>query len=243
MMGKTWSANRGTTLLSLALWLTGCATVVDHRVEQLVAAELPRVIGAAARYDVDVAGARESGEIIDIRRMRIVGARVERAGAPVLERIDVTMIDLVVDRKEKRLQSLGTAEASAVLLPADIAAFLDTRPGLDNVQVTLFPPYEITIETQFALGGFALPRPVGARIRGRLLASDGRLIMEIIDLRVAGFPVGTIPIIVAEKLINPLVDMSAAPAKARVTSVQVMHDAVVLTASSNAIADRSTTGF
>ena len=175
MKGKRWPANGGTTLLSLALWLTGCATVIDHRVEQLIAAELPRVIGAAARYDVDVAGARETDESIGIQRMRIVGARVERPGAPVLERVDVTMIDLVLDRKEKRLQSLGTAEASAVLLPADIAAFLDTRPGLDNVQVTLFPPYEISIETQFAFGGFALPRPAGARIRGRLQASDGRL--------------------------------------------------------------------
>ena len=240
MRSKTWPANRGATLLSLALWLTGCATVVDTRVEQLIAAELPRVIGAAARYDVNVDGARETGEIIDIRRVRIVGERVERAGSPVLERIDVTMIDLVVDRKEKRLQSLGTADASALLLPADIAAFLDTRPGLDNVQVALFPPSEITIETQFALGGFALPRSTGARIRGRLLASDGRLIMEIIDLRVAGFPVGTIPSIVAEKLMNPLVDLSAMPAKARVTSVQVMPDAVLLKASSNLIADRST---
>ena len=84
------------------------------------------------------------GEIIDIRRVRIVGERVERPGSPVLERIDVTMTDLVVDRKEKRLQNLGTADASALLLPADIAAFLDARPGLDNVQVTLFPPSEIS---------------------------------------------------------------------------------------------------
>ena len=243
MRSKIWPANGGATLLSLALWLTGCATVVDTRVEQMIAAELPRVIGAAARYDVNVAGARETGDILDLRRVRIVGSRVERAGSPVLERIDVTMTDLVVDRKEKRLQSLGTAEASALLLPADIAAFLDTRPGLDNVQVSLFPPAEITIETQFALGGFALPRSTGARIRGRLLASDGRLIMEIIDLRVAGFPVGTIPIIVAEKLMNPLVDLSAMPANARVTSVQVMPDAVVLTGSSNLIVDRSTTEF
>ena len=155
----------------------------------------------------------------------------------------MTMIDLVVDRKEKRLQSLGTADASALLLPADIAAFLDTRPGLDNVQVTLFPPSEITIETQFALGGFALPRSTGRKDPGRLLASDGRLIMEIIDLRVAGFPVGTIPSIVAEKLMNPLVDLSAMPATVRVTSVQVMPDAVLLKASSNLIADRSTAAF
>lgn len=243
MRSKRCSAKTGATLLSLALWLTGCATVVDTRVEQLIAAELPRVIGVAARYDVNVDGARETGEIIDIRRVRIVGERVGRAGSPVLERIDVTMIDLVVDRKEKRLQSLGTADASALLLPADIAAFLDTRPGLDNVQVALFPPSEISIETQFTIGGFALPRSIGARIRGRLIASDGRLIMEIIDLRVAGFPVGTIPSIVAEKLMNPLVDLSAMPATVRVTFVQVMPDAVLLKASSSLIADRSTTAF
>ncbi len=231
------------TLLSLALWLTGCATVVDKRVEQLIAAELPRVVGPAARYDVNVDGARETGEIIDIRRVRIVGERVERAGSPVLKRIDVTMIDLVVDRKEKRLRSLGTADASALLLPADIAAFLDARPGLDNVQVALFPPSEISIETQFALAGFALPRSTRARVRGRLIASDGRLVMEIIDLRVAGFPVGTIPSIVVEKLVNPLVDLSAMPATTRISSVQVMPDAVLLKGSGSLIPGASARAF
>jgi len=44
--------------------------------------------------------------------------------------------------------------------------------------------------------------------------------------------VGTIPTIVVERLINPLVDLTAPPASARVTSVQVMQDSVVLTASS-----------
>ena len=242
-MSNTRCSATGATLLSFALLLTGCATLLDTRVEQLIAAELPRVVGAAARYDVNVDGARETGELIDIRRVRIAGERVERSGSPVLERIDVTMTDLVVDRKEKRLQSLGTADAIALLLPADIAAFLDARPGLDNVQVALFPPSEISIETRFAIAGFALPRSAGSRIRGRLIASDGRLIMEIIDLRVAGFPVGTIPSIVVEKLINPLVDLSAMPAPARVTSVQVMPDAVLLQASSSLSADRSATAF
>ena len=243
MKSKTSSANTVAALVSVVLWVTGCATVIDTRVEQLIAAELPRVVGAAARYDVNVDGARETGEIIDIRRVRIAGERVERAGSPVLERVDVTMTDLVVDRKEKRLRSLGTADASALLLPTDIAAFLDARPGLDNVHVALFPPSEISIETQFAMGGFALPRFAGARIRGRLIASDGRLIMEIIDLRIAGYPVGAIPSIVAEKLINPLVDLSALPAQARVTSVQVMPDSVLLKASSSLIAERSATAF
>jgi hypothetical protein len=236
-MSKRSLATTG-TLLSLMLWLTGCATVVDSRVQQLITAELPRVVGAAARYDVNVNGARETGDTIAIRRVRIVGERVERVGSPVIDRIDVTMIDVVADRKEKRLQSLGMADASALLLPADIAAFLDARPGLDNVQVALFPPSEISIETQFAFGGFALPRSARARVRGRLIASDGRLTMEIIDLRVAGYPVGTIPSIVAEKLINPLVDLSSMPATARITSVQVMPEAVLLKATSSVTADR-----
>ncbi|MEO8186362.1 MAG: hypothetical protein ABI580_03250 [Burkholderiaceae bacterium] len=44
--------------------------------------------------------------------------------------------------------------------------------------------------------------------------------MEVVDLRVAGVQVGTIPTIIVERLINPLVDLSAPPASARVTSVQ-----------------------
>ncbi len=71
-----------------------------------------------------------------------------------------------------------------------------------------------------------------ASSNGSLPSNDGKLAMEVVDLRVAGFPVGTIPTIIVELLINPLLDLSAPPAAARVTSVQVMQDSVVLTASS-----------
>jgi len=116
-------------------------------------------------------------------------------------------------------------------LPSDIAAFLDAKPGLDNVTVALQPPYEMTVETQLAVAGFALPRFARSKVRGRLVVSGGTLIMEVADLRIAGYPTGTIPAIVLETLINPLVDLSALPASSRVTSVQVTPDAVLLTAS------------
>ncbi|MBA3353094.1 MAG: LmeA family phospholipid-binding protein [Blastocatellia bacterium] len=221
----------GLALIYSALWLSGCASMTEARVEQRITAELPRVVGPAARYQVNVQGARDNGEIADIRRLHVIGTRVEREKSPVLDRIEVTMSDIVFDRKEKRLLSLGTADANVRVLPSDLAAFLDARPGLDNVIVTLYPPYEITIETQFAIAGFALPRVTSAKIRGRLVVNDGKLAMEVVDLRVAGFPVGTIPTIIVERLINPLVDLSAPPAAARVTSVQVMSDSVLLTAS------------
>ncbi len=226
------AAMLGIALIHGTLWLSGCASMIDARVEQRITAELPRVVGPAARYEVNVQGARDNGEIADIRRLHVIGTRVQREKSPVLDRIEVTMSDLVFDRKDKRVLSLGTADANVRMLPSDIAAFLDARPSFDNVIVALFPPYEITIETQFAIAGFALPRVTNAKIRGRLVVNDGKLAMEVVDLRVAGFPVGAIPTIIVEKLINPLVDLSAPPASARVTTVQVMQDSVVLTASS-----------
>ncbi|MDQ3216199.1 MAG: DUF2993 domain-containing protein [Pseudomonadota bacterium] len=231
----------GTVLTYSTLWLSGCASVMATRVEQRITAELPRVVGPAARYEVNVQGARDNGEIADIRRLHVIGTRVAREKSPVLDRIEVTMSDIVFDRNEKRLLSLGTADANVRVLPSDIAAYLDARPGLDNVVVTLYSPYEVTIETQFAIAGFALPRVTSAKIRGRLVVNDGKLTMEVVDLRVAGFPVGTIPTIIVERLINPLVDLSAPPAAARVTSVQVMSDSVLLTASGTLAGDPAVT--
>ncbi len=221
----------GAGMLCGALWVSGCASLLDSRFEQIISAELPRVIGPAARYEVNVAGARVNGEIADLKQVRTLGERVSRERSPVLDRVEVTMADVVVDRTEKRLVSLGAADANVRVLPSDIAAFLDAKPGLDNVNVSLQPPYEMTVETQFAVAGFALPRFARGKVRGRLVLSDGNLIMEVADLRIAGYPAGTIPAIVLETLINPLVDLSALPAPSRVTSVQVTPNAVLLTAS------------
>jgi len=205
--------------------------MVNSRVEQIIGVELPRVMGPAARYEVNVAGARVNGEITDLKQVRASGDRVARDGSPVLDRVEVTMADVVVDRNAKRVLSLRAAEAYVRVLPSDVAAFLDAKPGLENVTVALLPPYEMTVEAQLAVAGFTLPRFARTKVRGRLVVSDGNLIMEIADLRLAGYPTGTIPAIVLEKLINPLVDLSALPAPSQVTSVQVTPDAVLLTAS------------
>ncbi len=69
------------------------------------------------------------------------------------------MSDVVVDCTEKRLVELGAADAEVLVLAPDIAAFLDARPGLNKVVVTLQPPYEITVESQFSAAGYSLPPP------------------------------------------------------------------------------------
>ena len=221
----------GAMLVSGVTGLVGCATTVDTRVEQIVTAELPRIVGPAAIYKVEVEGARVTGELADLRQVRVIGERVARPKSPILDRVDVSMSDVVVDRVEKRVVKLGAADAKVRVLAHDIAAFLDARPGLDNVVVTLHPPYEMTVESQFSAAGYALPAIARGKLRGRLVASNGGLLLEIVDLRLAGFPIGTIPAFVLERLINPLVDLSALPAPSQVTSVEVTQFALLLTAS------------
>jgi len=211
--------------------LGGCTTSVDRRVAQIVTAELPRIVGPAASYEVEVEGARVAGDFVDLRQVRVVGERVARPKSPILDRVDVSMSDVVVDRVEGQVVKLGAADGKIQVLAPDIAAFLDARPGLDNVVVTFHAPYEITVESQFSAAGYALPAIARGKLRGRLVASNGSLLMEIVDLRLAGFPIGTIPALVLEKLMNPLVDLSALPAPSRVISVEVTHSALLLTTS------------
>ena len=221
----------GGMLINGVLWLGGCATTVDRRVEQIITAELPRIVGKAASYKVDVEGASFTGDLADLRQVRIVGERVARPKSPILDHIDVSLSDVVVDRAGRRVVKVGAAEGIVRILGRDIAAFLSARPGLDNVVVTLHPPYEMTVESQFSAAGFALPTAARGRLRGRLVTRNGGLVLEIVDLRFAGIPIGTIPAFVLERLVNPLVDLSALPAPSRVNSVEVTQFALLLTAS------------
>lgn len=211
--------------------LAACASFVDTRVEETIRAELPQLIGPADRYNVYVSGAKVSGEIADLDNVHAVGTRINRPKAPVIDRLEVDMRNVIVDRKEKQLKSLSVATAQARVLATDIAAFLQARPGLDNVNVTLHPPYEIIVDARPSIAGYALPKAAMVKVRGQLVAEVSEINLEVIDLRAAGFPVGAIPRFVLEKLINPIVDLSALPVPSQVASVKVTDDAVIVEAS------------
>ena len=53
--------------------------------------------------------------------------------------------DVRIDRTGKRVTSLGSADARVRVLANDIAAVLDTRPGLDAVQVQFHGSDEISV--------------------------------------------------------------------------------------------------
>ncbi len=219
------------------LMISACATTsfLDRRVEQTIRTELSRHVGPADSYNVDVFGARFSGEIAALEKVHVVGARVNRAKAPVIDRLEIDLSNVVIDRKEKQLKSLAAANAQARILAIDIAEFLDAKPGLDKVTVTLDPPDEIVVSGRPSIAGYGLPKAATLKVRGRLVAEANELKFEVTDLRAGGFSVGAIPKFVLEKALNPIIDLSVLPVSSQVSSVTVTEDAVVVEATGGTV--------
>lgn len=213
----------------VTLGVAGCASVVDHRAEQIILSELPRLVGPAREYRVSALGVTPSAG--QLQAVRVVGERIARPGSPVIDQANVQLRDVRFDRAEKRVESIGAVDARATVLPRDIASFLDERPGLDAVDVQFYGNGEIAVRAQPSVAGFTLPSGVRVSMRGYLVPEGSRLKLEISDLRAAGFEVGLLPKAALQVLVNPIVDLSSLPALTRISSVRVEGAALVIEAS------------
>lgn len=215
--------------IGFAASLGACASVIDNRAEAIIHDELPRLVGPAREYRVEAGGvAPSSGRL---QTVHVVGDRIARPGAPVIDRAEVSLRDVHVDRNERRLIALGGADARARVLAADIAAHLDARPGLDAVEVQFHGDDEIAVSAVPSIAGFTLPSGTRVRLRGHLVPRGPHLNLEVTDLRAAGFPIGTWPKFALETLLNPIVDLSRLPAPARIDRARVEGEALIIEAS------------
>ncbi|MEO8631032.1 MAG: LmeA family phospholipid-binding protein [Betaproteobacteria bacterium] len=203
----------------------------DHRVEQAILNGLPEAIGPAAHYDVTVMGARrQDAGVIEMDRVHVLGARVQRRGAPVLDKVEADLTDVQVDRKQKMLTALTGADVRISVRATDVAAFLQERGVLEDVKVTFHESDVISITAHPVVAGFSLPASARVSLRGYLMPDGSQLRLNITDLRAAGYPVGTIPTLIVERLINPLVDLSALPVPTEVTSARVVGRDLIVAA-------------
>ncbi|PAP75315.1 LmeA family phospholipid-binding protein [Rubrivirga marina] len=210
------------TLATLSL--TGCD--VSGRVEAEIEAALPAALGPAARYDAEVEGLAlrdASAETV-----RVVGERVAREDAPVIDRLDVELRGVTFDRSERRLTRVDGARATARLLPADLAAYLGTQRGIADADVVLAAPDRASIRVRGEFEGLRIP--VGAEVRGRLAASDGRVRLDVESVRAAGIGLGGTIARRVDQQINPVVDLTDEDLELRVTDVRVEGGALVVEA-------------
>ena len=97
--------------LAAFLATTACSTYVDARAEAALRDALLRVVGPAESYDVRVSGASLGGSRFE--RVRFVGHRIARADAPVLDRLELDLQGVVVDRAAKSLTAVAATRVIA----------------------------------------------------------------------------------------------------------------------------------
>ena len=210
--------------LLLALALVGCD--VSGRVEAEIEAALPAALGPADAYDATVEGLRLGDGTVEA--VTVVGTRVAREDAPVVDRLDVALRGVAFDRSSKRLTRVDAARATARLLPADLAAYLVAQRGVARAEVALEAPDRAVVRFEGEVEGVRIP--LGASVAGRLRAVDGRVRLDVERVSAAGIGLGGA---LAERLdqrINPVVDLTDEDLALEVTAVRVEGGALVLDA-------------
>jgi len=136
---------------------------------------LARVVGPAASYDVSVSGASVDATRFD--RVHFVGTRIARAHAPVLDRLELELRGVAIDRKERRLTALAAANGALQIRSADLADYLSARGWMEDAQVVLGAPDRVTITGIPKVGGIPVPIRDGAELQGRLVAQGAQLVV------------------------------------------------------------------
>ena len=207
---------------------TACSTYLDARAEAALREALLRVVGPAESYDVRVSGASLDGSRFE--RVRFVGRRIARADAPVLDRLELDLQGVVVDRAAKSLTAVGAARVELQLKGADLALFLGR--WLAEPRVTLAPPDRIAVVGTPRLGGIALGGAAAAELQGRLVAQGAQLLLTIDRIRLGRGEAPSLARAILERAINPIFDVADAPLPARLDEVAVgVDDTIRITAS------------
>jgi hypothetical protein len=219
---------RGVSLVLTALLLAACDPPAGW-LEWGIRRELPRLIGPAERYDVQIQGLRYGVGEADL--VIATGLRVRPQDGPVIDRLYVELHGVRYDRARERVQRVERTVATADVTAGDIAAYLELRPEVRSASVALAPPNRAVVSVQPILGGVTIP---GATVdlAGELAAEGSEIRFVVSDVSAAGVPLGSDAARRVTEIVNPLVDISGIPIPLRITRVEVVGAAVRVEASS-----------
>jgi hypothetical protein len=218
-----------TVVVALMALLGSCADYLDARAEGALREALARVVGPAASYEVSVSGA--SVDATRFERVRFVGTRIVRERAPVLDRLELELRGVAIDRQEKRLTALAGASGVLRIRADDLAAYLRERGWFEDARVVVAPPDRITISGVPKIGGAVIQVRDGAELQGRLVAQGAQLRLAVEAVRIGELQAPPLIRSLLERAVNPLLDAGGFPVAAHIDAVAVEGDAVVITAS------------
>jgi len=239
--GLSISRRRAVRLTGAALGFTvllaSCQSYVGQRLEGVILEALPRVVGPADRYDAVVHGA--SADLSHFDQVLAVGVRVRRPSTPVIERIQLDLLDVTVDRNARQITSIGKANVSVTLSASDLAAYLGQQPWMADPVVRMVEPADAVISGRLRIPGLSLgpglsPALMG-EFRGHLETRDSQLWLGIDSLRLGGREAPAFARQLIQQGINPLFDVASYAVPSRIDSARVENGAIVVTASGSQI--------
>ncbi|MGZ8260209.1 MAG: LmeA family phospholipid-binding protein [Caldimonas sp.] len=210
-----------------ALALAGCASVVDERAAAALRDALARAIGPAASYEVQVRGASLDASRFD--RVAVVGRRVARERAPVVDRLSFELRGVVVDRENKRLVALADSRGELRVRADDLTEFVRTSGRIEDVRVALAAPDRIRVWGRPRIAGIAVGG--GVEIEGRLAAAGTQLRLTLDRVRIGNASAPPLVRALLEAAVNPLFDGASHPLPARIDAVEADEDALRIVAS------------
>ncbi|WP_346289571.1 DUF2993 domain-containing protein [Sphaerothrix gracilis] len=203
---------------------TGC--IPNGLVERGIERELPQYIGPADSYDVDIDGLKvRSGEA---QRILTVGERVRPEGAPVIERLELELRNVKYNRGEERLESIESAQATARILPTDLAAFLETDGNIRAAAIALQPPNQATLNIQPEIGSLPIPAGIAVTLVGELVGEGSLISFNVSEVSAAGINLGREAARRISQSVNPLADLSSLPITLLIQDIRVENEAITL---------------
>ncbi|MGB3570924.1 MAG: DUF2993 domain-containing protein [Phormidesmis sp.] len=210
--------------MMMASTLVGCTPA--NLVEQGIERELPKYVGPAEKYDVEIEGLNIiSGSA---ETVTAVGERVRPAGAPVIDRLSLDLQGVVYDKQSERLTQVNNARLMAVIKTPDLADFLETYRNVNEAEVILNSPNEATLRVRPQLGDYSVPPGITVDVTGILVGDGTQLRFEVSDVSAAGIDISAIASQRLSNAVNPLADLKNLPIRVEITSVVVAGETIGL---------------
>ena len=207
-----------------ALSLSGCSPA--NLVAQGIERELPKYIGPADHYDVQITGLDLSDNSAE--SVLAIGERVRPEGAPVIDQLMLRLEGVQYDKAADKLSQVGSARLNAIIKTADLVTFLEAYRNVRSANVVLRSPNSATLSIRPQLGDFALPAGITVEVSGQLVGQGTQLTFEVNKVTAAGIDVSSMTASRLSDLINPLADLRGLPIEVNITDVRVAGDTIGL---------------
>ena len=210
--------------LSLFCGLSFAGCTPTNLVEQGIERELPKYVGPAERYDVEIEGFDAKKGSAD--SVIAIGERVRPEGAPVFERLTLNLSGVVYDRQAQRLSHVDNVSLTAVVKTPDLSDFLETYRNVREAEVMLQAPNRATLRIRPQIDQFVLPTGITVDVGGELVGKGTQLRFEVDSVSAAGIDVSAIAARRLSEAINPLADLQNLPVEVEIASVVAAGESI-----------------